>query len=330
MEIKAIAPPVNIISIGGGKGGIGKSVLSTNLAAGMALSGRDVILIDTDYGASNLHAMLGIGHPRYGLIDFFNENIKDPNSLLLNTGISNLKFISGAGDNPGSANLAEMQQDRILNFIRGLHADTILIDLGPGSTFSVLDYYNFANQGVIITIPEMPSVMNAFSFLKNSLFRLLNQKLGYSSILKNLTDFSKNPQASNETFSINQLKEKIKEKEPDLLSKVDALVDSFRPHLVINRVRKQRDLMLGQNLKKMVSKYMNVKINYLGFVIESDRVRESVNDMVPFLIKDPQSKPSENLQRIIGGLTQSDIQFVKRDGTIFVSKQVHLTSGWET
>ena len=72
-DTKTIAPPSNIITIGGGKGGIGKSVLCTNLAVGMALSGQDVVLIDTDYGASNLHALLGIGNPRHGLFDFFSD-----------------------------------------------------------------------------------------------------------------------------------------------------------------------------------------------------------------------------------------------------------------
>ena len=97
--------PINIIAVGGGKGGIGKSVVCTNLAAGMALSGQKVILMDTDFGASNLHALLGIGNPAHGFQDFFNDKINDPKTLLLDTGISNLKFVSGAGDNPGSANI---------------------------------------------------------------------------------------------------------------------------------------------------------------------------------------------------------------------------------
>ena len=65
---------VNIIAVGGGKGGIGKSVVCTNLAIGMALSGQKVVLMDTDFGASNLHAMLGINNPAHGFQDFFNEN----------------------------------------------------------------------------------------------------------------------------------------------------------------------------------------------------------------------------------------------------------------
>ena len=68
---------------------------------------------------------------------------------------------------------------------------------------------------------------------------------------------------------------------------------------------------------------------YLGYIIESDRVRDSVDEMVPFLIKDPQSKPSENLQQIISSLTNADLEFEKRDGKIFVSKHVRLSSGWE-
>ncbi|MDG1928635.1 MAG: P-loop NTPase, partial [Nitrospinaceae bacterium] len=54
---------VNIIAVGGGKGGIGKSVVCTNLAIGIALSGQKVVLMDTDFGASNLHAMLAINNP---------------------------------------------------------------------------------------------------------------------------------------------------------------------------------------------------------------------------------------------------------------------------
>ena len=66
---------VNMIAVGGGKGGIGKSVICTNLAIGMALSGQKVVLVDTDFGASNLHALLGINNPLSGFQDLFNGNL---------------------------------------------------------------------------------------------------------------------------------------------------------------------------------------------------------------------------------------------------------------
>ena len=83
------------------------------------------------------------------------------------------------------------------------------------------------------------------------------------------------------------------------------------------------------SIAQLVKKFLEVKATYLGYIIESDHIRDSVDEMIPFLIKNPQSKPSENLQQIIGALTNTDLQFVKRDGRIFVSKQVRLSSGWE-
>ena len=103
----------------------------------------------------------------------------------------------------------------------------------------------------------------------------------------------------------------------------------FQPSLIVNRVRSKKDLMTGDNLVKLVKKFLNVEVTYLGYIIESDKIRDSVDEMIPFLIKDPNSKPSENLQKIIGDLTNTDLQFVKRDGRILVSKQVRLSSGWE-
>ena len=107
------------------------------------------------------------------------------------------------------------------------------------------------------------------------------------------------------------------------------IVKEFQPSLIVNCVRSKKDLMTGDNLLKLVEKFLNVEVTYLGYIIESDKVRDSIDEMIPFLIKDPQSKPSENLQKIIGDLTNTDLQFVKRDGRILVSKQVRLSSGWE-
>jgi len=325
-----MASQVNIITVGGGKGGIGKSVVTTNLAVGLALGGQNVVLVDTDYGASNLHALLGISNPKRGFLDFFTQKDKNSNSLLLDTGIGNLKFVSGAGDNPGSANLQEKHKNRIFDFIKNIQADYVLLDLGPGTSYNVIDYFNIGAQGVVLTIPEMPSVMNSFSFIKNTLFRRLDLELGDQPKIRELMDFSKNPDAANEMYSLDQLKKNVGKNNPTIVKKIASITAAFKPNLVVNRVRNKKDLLLGQHLIALVKKYLEVDLNYLGYIVESDQVRNSVNEMIPFLIKNPQSKPSENLQQVIGALTHSDIHLVKRGGMIFVSKQVRLSSGWDS
>ena len=320
---------VNIIAVGGGKGGIGKSVVCTNLAIGMALSGQKVVLIDTDFGASNLHALLGINNPAHGFQDFFKENFSDRQSLLIDTGISNLKFVSGAGDNPGSANIDADKVNTIISFIKNLEADTILLDLGPGTNFNVIDFFNISMQSVVLTTPEITSVMKTFSFIRSVLFRRISLAFQDYPEIQKLVDHSNPANADIESYTTDLLRERFTEDFPDHLDQLNTIVKNFTPGLVVNRVRSKKDLLTGDNLLKLVKKFLKLEATYLGYIIESDQVRDSVDEMVPFLIKDPQSTPSENLQQIISSLTNADLEFVKRDGKIFVSKQVRLSSGWE-
>ena len=320
---------INIIAVGGGKGGIGKSIVCTNLAIGMALSGQKVILMDTDFGSSNLHALLGINNPAHGFQDFFNEEISNKQSLLIDTGISNLKFVSGAGDNPGSANINSEKINTIISFVKNLEASTIFLDLGPGINYNVIDFFNISTQNVTLTTPEMTSVMKTFSFLRSALFRKISLAFKDNPDIQKLVDHSNPENADIETYTTSLLRERFKEEFPDHLEELNNIVQDFTPGLVVNRVRSKKDLLTGDNLIKLVKKFLEVEATYLGYIIESDRVRDSVDEMIPFLIKDPQSKPSENLQQIIGALTNTDLHFIKRDGRILVSKQVRLSSGWE-
>ena len=193
----------------------------------------------------------------------------------------------------------------------------------------MIDIFNINDQSVVLTTPEITSVMKTFSFIRAALFRRISRKFKGKPKLQRLVDHSHPTQADIETYTVALLKEKLEKIAPDQVEVVDAEIKSFVPGLVVNRVRSKRDIRVGDNLNKLVKKYLEMETQYLGYIIESDRVRDSVDEMIPFLIKDPRSKPSENLQQIIGALTNTDIHLVKQDGKIFVSKQIRLTSGWE-
>ena len=323
-----MASSTQIITLGGGKGGIGKSIMCTNLAVGMALSGQKVVLMDGDFGASNLHALLGISHPPYGFQDLFTNHRLDPESLLIETGIDNLKFISSAGDNPGSANIDPERVQTIISFLKQLKAHTVILDLGPGTSFNVLDFFNIHDQCIVMSTPEVTSVMKTFSFVRAALFRKISLHLKDAPELQRLVDHSHPSQADVETCTIDILRENIKKVDGSQTEEVEKIIRSFKPEVIINRVRNKKDLQTGDNLISLVKKFLDVDLKYLGHIIESDQVRDSVEEMVPFLIKDPQSTPSKNLQEIIGKITNTDLNLAKEDGKILVSKQVRLGSGW--
>ena len=279
-------------------------------------------------GASNLHALLGISHPPYGFQDLFTNSRLDPESLLIETGIDNLKFISSAGDNPGSANIDPERVQTIISFLKQLKAHTVILDLGPGTSFNVLDFFNIYDQCIVMSTPEVTSVMKTFSFVRAALFRKISLHLKDAPELQRLVDHSHPSQADVETCTIDILRENIKKVDGSQTEEVEKIIRSFKPEVIINRVRNKKDLQTGDNLTNLVKKFLDVDLKYLGHVIESDQGRDSVEEMVPFLIKDPQSTPSKNLQEIIGEITNTDLNLVKEDGKILVSKQVRLGSGW--
>jgi flagellar biosynthesis protein FlhG len=320
-----------IIAVGGGKGGVGKSIVCVNMAVTLALTGQRVILVDGDFGASSLHALLGISSPKYGFREYFDHSSLNSNgedALLLDTGIANLKFVSGAGDIPGSADINIKNQNKVISYIQSLEADHILMDLGPGTNFHIIDYFNIAGKNVVVSTPEMTSILKSFSFIKATLFRRISQEFKSSSDIQHLLDLSKNPKAAEECYEISSLREKVEDLHPQKLERVNEIIRDFKPGLVINRVRRQKDILMGDNLLKLAKKYLDVDVTLLGYLIESDDVRDSIDEMRPFLIKDPQSKPSENIQRIIGSLTNTNIHLVKKDDSIYVSQQIKLSSGW--
>ena len=128
-------------SIGGGKGGVGKSLVTANVSICLALMGYKVIAIDLDLGGANLHTCLGIPIPERTLSDYLSKKVRDLKDLVTPTPIQNLSIISGAQDDVGIANLKQMQKAKILSKLSELDADFILLDLGAGTTFNTLDFF---------------------------------------------------------------------------------------------------------------------------------------------------------------------------------------------
>jgi flagellar biosynthesis protein FlhG len=321
--------PGNIIAVGGGKGGIGKSLICTNLAVGLALSGKKVILVDTDFGSSNLHALLGINFPAHGFMDYFQQPPgTDPQSLLLDTGIGNLKLVCAAGDNPGSANIDSNGLETIKNFIRKLDADYVFLDLAPGANYSVIDFFNLGTTSLILTTPELTSVMTTFSFIRASLFRRISSAFKNHPEIKRLVDHSNPSHADMETYCIDVLKEKLMDIDPAHVATIESIVSSFKPQLILNRVRYKQELTVGESLIQLVKQYLGVELNYLAYLIESDRVRESVDEMTPFLMKSPDSTPSKNLQKVIDVLTETEFQFATNTSEeTYTAQQGNVSSG---
>src|ERR1700737_2923194 len=88
----------HIIAIGGGKGGVGKSLLAANLGIYLAQLGKRVVLIDADLGGANLHTFVGVERPKVTLGDFFEKRVARIEDCIVDTGVKGLGLVSGEGD----------------------------------------------------------------------------------------------------------------------------------------------------------------------------------------------------------------------------------------
>jgi flagellar biosynthesis protein FlhG len=103
------------ISVGGGKGGVGKSSFASNLAVALTHRGKKVLLIDTDIEASNLHTFVGVNYPRFTLDDFLNGKVPSIRNIVIDTPFKNLQLISSAGSILSLSGLKYVQRQLFSN-----------------------------------------------------------------------------------------------------------------------------------------------------------------------------------------------------------------------
>ncbi len=136
------AQPMKLWSIGGGKGGVGKSIFTMALGITLARLGNRVVLVDGDLGGANLHTMMGIRFPEVTLEDFLLRRVTRLEDILQPTSIEGISLVCGADDLLGAANPTYSQKMRFFKDLEALPADFVLLDLGAGTSFNTLDFFN--------------------------------------------------------------------------------------------------------------------------------------------------------------------------------------------
>ncbi len=154
-----------VITVTSGKGGVGKTNITVNLALALSKMGLKVIVIDADFGLANIEVLLGIT-PEFTLLDV----IKGKKSIfeVLCDGPQNIKFISGGSGVEELVKLDKEQLDKFLENIGLLDklVDIILIDTGAGLSDSVMNFVMAADEILLVTTPEPTSIMDAYALIK--------------------------------------------------------------------------------------------------------------------------------------------------------------------
>ena len=163
--LKEQTPTSRVIAVTSGKGGVGKTSISVNLALQLQQQGKRVVVLDADFGLANVEVMLGI-RPQYNLADliFDNKSIEE----IITEGPLGIGFISGGS---GVQDLVNLDKERLKGLIAKLVKldnmyDVVIIDTGAGISDSVVEFVLSSPEILLVITPEPTSITDAYSLLK--------------------------------------------------------------------------------------------------------------------------------------------------------------------
>jgi flagellar biosynthesis protein FlhG len=284
------------IAVGGGRGGVGKSLVAVNLAVYFAQLGKEVVLVDADPAGSNIHTHFGL-KAAHSHADVHEEGSEALRRALVPTSVPGLAMLPAAHDavTRGPA-LRAGRKMRWLSALRELPIDYLVVDVGAGHGDFALDLMLAADIPIAVTVPEPPAIETAYRFLRAAFRRrlgraLVRDKLRLSMLERALADLGMLPAPI-------VLVHRLSKVDRALADLAWGLAGTLRVQLVVNQTRVRTDAELGAWMSGLVSRHYGVALDELGHVEHDDTVWLTVRRNRPLLVDSPTSKSARNVERI--------------------------------
>lgn len=291
-----------LIAVAGGKGGVGKSTIAANLAVAIARLGHRVAIVDADLGAANLHTMFGVLHPEVCLADFLDRRIEHLADARRQVGPSTLYLVPGTS-RPGSANLSRAHKLRLLRGLTELDTEIVVIDLGAGTSFSVVDVLAAADQKLLVVTPQLPSLHNAYALLKACVHRVA-RKLATDDIGQGLIDSALGQEKKART--IPQLLDVLRPLDGQLSAAIGELLNRFGVGIVANQIESDADAKALARMGPLIQDQLMIAAPVLAAVRRAPALAGSLRAGARTLV-DPTSDGAHVFRHLARTLLDADL-----------------------
>jgi len=318
------------IPIASGKGGVGKSIITANLAVSMANSGHSVVAIDLDLGGSNLYSYLALSNKYPGIGDYLTSKKGKLKDYLVQTNFQNLQFLAAEHRITFMANIAHAQKVKLINEIKNIEADYILLDLGAGTTFNTLDYFDFSKNGIVITTFEKPAIYNTLSFIKNFIHRIVLKEIKQNNKLNADINKAYKNVAGEEFLTISQMIEIAEKVDPSLALKIDQLSKSYQPRIIFNKGEHPDQLEVINNLQPTIKRNLSVDLCFFGFLFDDVTVKLCSNKGGVLLDQYPECLVSKGINEIAKRIVKFNNKVIPNSSDLLIKDTMEKFELWNS
>ena len=280
-----------IISVASGKGGVGKSMVVSNLGLLLAKKGLRVTLVDMDIGGANLHILFGMFQPPSTLTDFLTNALTNLYEIAHPIpSLSSLKLIPGTGETLITANLQHSKKRRLIRHVQKLEADIILVDVGAGTSYHALDFFLLADYYLAVATPDPTSVLDLYRFIKLAAIRkVLTAFLARDPVADALLD--------KEFHSVTAVLEAVGRTSESGMEIAQEALKMFQPALILNRMT-PKSRINTLHLQHLLKQYVGTDLSILGNIPEDIHVQQSILKYLPVVELAPNSPATIALNQI--------------------------------
>jgi flagellar biosynthesis protein FlhG len=282
--LPATRPKPRLVAFASGKGGVGKTVCTANLALHLAEL-RNVLSVDLDLGCGNLNTSLGVRVVPHSINDFLAAKIPELGPLKTATASAGLQLICCSYNPIENTTLTAEQKVRLLQHLRAEDSDYVLMDLGAGVTDDILDLFVAADIRILVTGPESLALHNAYVFVKSVVYRILATSLEQNGMPRGLRQEIVRELYDNGDTEIRRTIESIAQRDPATADFIRVVLSGIRFHLILNKVQDPAEERYIRRLQDLTRKYVDVELAYLGCIPFDDNIKKSLNSVVPFALE---------------------------------------------
>lgn len=269
-----------IVSVASGKGGVGKSFFAANLAMSIKRIDDAVLLVDGDLGGANLHSFVGLKAQGKGIYNFLKENFRIEDVILETP--AGVDFIGGSSDILGMAHINNFEKLKILNHLKRSNYRYVIMDLGAGTSYNMIDFFNFSDKKVLIMNSEPTSIENSYGFLKIALYRKIERQLFKDPRLENIC--GKLRSRSMNYQKVDDIVEELEKIDDNLSREVLNIVENYKVGLVLNMLKYKKELNIFYGFENVAKKYLRISVEKLGFLPYDLYVSESLKQLEPYYL----------------------------------------------